>query len=39
MVYAPLVMPEVITGLSLVLLFAAFDVDCGFWTITIATPR
>jgi putrescine transport system permease protein len=36
MVYAPLVMPEVITGLSLLLLFVAFDVDRGFWTITIA---
>src|SRR6476660_1986761 len=29
MVYAPLVMPEVITGLSLLLLFVAFDVDRG----------
>jgi len=36
MVYAPLVMPEVITGLSLLLLFVAFDVDRGFWTITLA---
>jgi putrescine transport system permease protein len=36
MVYAPLVMPEVITGLSLLLLFVAFDLDRGFWTITIA---
>jgi putrescine transport system permease protein len=36
MVYAPLVMPEVITGLSLLLLFVAVDVDRGFWTITIA---
>jgi putrescine transport system permease protein len=36
MVYAPLVMPEVITGLSLLLLFVALDVDRGFWTITIA---
>jgi putrescine transport system permease protein len=36
MVYAPLVMPEVITGLSLLLLFVAFDVDRGFWTIAIA---
>jgi putrescine transport system permease protein len=33
MVYAPLVMPEVITGLSLLLLFVAADVDRGFWTI------
>ena len=36
MVYAPLVMPEVITGLSLLLLFVAVDVDRGFWTIAIA---
>ena len=36
MVYAPLVMPEVITGLSLLLLFVAFDVDRGFWTIVAA---
>ena len=35
MVYAPLVMPEVITGLSL-LLFVALDVGRGFWTVTIA---
>jgi putrescine transport system permease protein len=36
MIYAPLVMPEVITGLSLLLLFVAVDVERGFWTITIA---
>jgi putrescine transport system permease protein len=36
MVYAPLVMPEVITGLSLLLLFVALDIDRGFWTIAIA---
>jgi putrescine transport system permease protein len=36
MTYAPLVMPEVITGLSLLLLFVALDVDRGFWTITMA---
>jgi len=35
-IYAPLVMPEVITGLSLLLLFVAVDVDRGFWTITVA---
>ena len=29
-------MPEVITGLSLLLLFVALDLDRGFWTITIA---
>ena len=33
MVYAPLVMPEVITGLSLLLLFVALDLDRGFWTV------
>ena len=36
MVYAPLVMPEVITGLSLLLLFVAIDADRGFWTVVIA---
>jgi putrescine transport system permease protein len=35
MVYAPLVMPEVITGLSLLLLFVALNVDRGFWTMAI----
>ncbi len=36
MLYAPLVMPEVIAGLSLLLLFVALDVQRGFWTVTIA---
>jgi putrescine transport system permease protein len=36
MLYAPLVMPEVITGLSLLLLFVAVDASRGFWTVTIA---
>jgi putrescine transport system permease protein len=36
MVYAPLVMPEVITGLSLLLLFVAAGLDRGFFTIIIA---
>ncbi|WP_414832023.1 ABC transporter permease [Afifella sp. YEN Y35] len=36
MVFAPLVMPEVITGLSLLLLFVAVNFDRGFWTVTIA---
>src|SRR5882724_10948916 len=36
MIYAPRVMPEVITGLSLLLLFVAVDIDRGFWTIAIA---
>ena len=36
MIYAPLVMPEVVTGLSLLLLFVAVAVDRGFWTVIIA---
>ena len=36
MVYAPLVMPEVIIGLSLLLLFVALNVDRGFWTVVAA---
>ena len=36
MLYAPLVMPEVITGLSLLLLFVAVGAGRGFWTVTIA---
>jgi putrescine transport system permease protein len=36
MLYAPLVMPEVITGLSLLLLFVALDAGRGFWTVTLA---
>jgi putrescine transport system permease protein len=36
MIAAPLVMPEVITGLSLLLLFVAVEVDRGFWTVTVA---
>lgn len=36
MVYAPLVMPEVITGLSMLLLFVSLNWDRGFWTVTIA---
>jgi putrescine transport system permease protein len=36
MIYAPLVMPEVVTGLSLLLLFVAAEIDRGFWTIAVA---
>jgi putrescine transport system permease protein len=36
MIYAPLVMPEVITGLSMLLLFVAISIDRGFWTMAIA---
>lgn len=36
MIYAPLVMPEVITGLSLLLLFISLGVDRGVTTIVLA---
>jgi putrescine transport system permease protein len=36
MIYAPLVMPDVITGLSLLLLFVAMGLARGFWTIVLA---
>ena len=36
MTYAPLVMPEVILGLSLLLLFVAAGLPRGFWTVMIA---
>src|SRR5690606_658943 len=36
MVFAPLVMPEVITGLSLLLLFVAVGFDRGFVTVTLS---
>lgn len=36
MIYAPLVMPEVITGLSLLLLFIAIGLDRGVFTIVLA---
>lgn len=36
MIYAPLVMPEVITGLSLLLLFIAMNVERGLSTVVIA---
>ena len=36
MIYAPLVMPEVITGLSLLLLFVAIDLGRGMLTVTLA---
>ena len=36
MIYAPLVMPEVITGLSLLLLFISIGLDRGVLTITLA---
>lgn len=36
MVYAPLVMPEVIMGLALLLLFVAAGFGRGFWTVMLA---
>ncbi|OXE35734.1 MAG: putrescine ABC transporter permease PotI [Phenylobacterium zucineum] len=36
MIYAPLVMPEVILGLSLLLLFVALGVPRGIWTVTVS---
>lgn len=36
LVYSPIVMPEVITGLALLLLFVALEFERGFWTVTIA---
>ena len=36
MIYAPLVMPEVIMGLAMLLLFVAVGFGRGFWTLVIA---
>ncbi len=36
MIYSPLVMPDVIIGISLLLMFVALGMNRGFWTITIA---
>lgn len=36
MLYAPLVLPEIMTGLSLLLFFVALDWDRGFWTVALA---
>jgi putrescine transport system permease protein len=36
MIYAPLVMPEVILGLSLLLLFVSLGLPRGFWTVTVS---
>jgi putrescine transport system permease protein len=36
MIYAPLVMPDVIIGLSLLLLFVAAGMARGFWTVVLA---
>ena len=36
LVYTPLIMPDILIGISLLMLFVAVSVDCGFWTILIA---
>ena len=36
LVYTPLVMPDILIGISLLMLFVAMKVDCGFWTILVA---
>ena len=36
MIYAPMVMPEVIIGLALLLLFVSLDIERGFCTVVIA---
>ena len=36
LVYTPLIMPDILIGISLLMLFVAVKTDCGFWTILIA---
>jgi len=36
LVYTPLIMPDILIGISLLMLFVACKVNCGFWTILIA---
>ena len=36
LVYTPLIMPDILIGISLLMLFVAAGVDCGFWTILVA---
>lgn len=36
MIYSPLVMPDVIIGISLLLMFVSIGISRGFWTITLA---
>lgn len=36
LVYTPLIMPDILIGISLLMLFVACCIDCGFWTILIA---
>ncbi len=36
LVYTPLIMPDILIGISLLMLFVAAHIQCGFWTILIA---
>ncbi|HBO99040.1 MAG TPA: spermidine/putrescine ABC transporter permease [Verrucomicrobia bacterium] len=36
LIYLPLIMPDILIGISLLMLFVAVKVECGFWTILIA---
>jgi spermidine/putrescine transport system permease protein len=36
LVYTPLVMPDILIGISLLMLFVAANIECGFWTILVA---
>ena len=36
LVYTPLVMPDILIGISLLMLFVACGIECGFWTILVA---
>ena len=36
LVYTPLIMPDILIGISLLMLFVASGIECGFWTILIA---
>jgi spermidine/putrescine transport system permease protein len=36
LVYTPLIMPDILIGISLLMLFVAVRIECGFWTILIA---
>ena len=36
LVYTPLIMPDILIGISLLMLFVACNVACGFWTIFVA---
>jgi len=36
LVYTPLIMPDILIGISLLMLFVAVKIDCGFWTILVA---